>query len=48
MFWLKRLHEIQEQANEKALEKLATDGIQCMINTIKQQNSEILRDYPES
>lgn len=38
MFWLKRLHEIQEkakEANEKALEELAADGIECMINTIK-------------
>ncbi|EAW12458.1 DUF3632 domain-containing protein [Aspergillus clavatus NRRL 1] len=48
MFWLKRLHEIQEEAkeaNEKALEGLATDGIQYMINTIKQRNTEVLRAY---
>ncbi|KAJ6177665.1 hypothetical protein N7519_008126 [Penicillium mononematosum] len=48
MFWLKRLHEIQEEAkeaNEKALEELATDGIQYMINKIKQRNAEVLRAY---
>ncbi|CAG7945146.1 unnamed protein product [Penicillium nalgiovense] len=48
MFWLKRLHEIQEEAkeaNEKALEELATDGIQYMINTIKQRNAEVIRAY---
>ncbi|KGO72074.1 Protein of unknown function DUF3632 [Penicillium italicum] len=48
MFWLKRLHEIQEetrQANEKALEELATDGIEYMVNTIRSRNSEILRAY---
>ncbi|KAJ5413028.1 hypothetical protein N7465_005333 [Penicillium sp. CMV-2018d] len=48
MFWLKRLHEIQEEAkeaNEKALEELATDGIEYMINTIKQRDAEVLRAY---
>jgi hypothetical protein len=48
MFWLKRLHVIQEEAkeaNEKDLEELATDGIQYMINTIKQRNAEVLRAY---
>ncbi|KAJ5757212.1 uncharacterized protein N7511_007394 [Penicillium nucicola] len=48
MFWLKRLHEIQDQAkeaNEKALEELADNGIQYMVNTIKQKNSEVLRAY---
>jgi hypothetical protein len=48
MFWLKRLHQIQKEAkelNEKALEGLATDGIQYMINTIKERNSEVLRAY---
>ncbi|KAF3387260.1 hypothetical protein F1880_000970 [Penicillium rolfsii] len=48
MFWLKRLHELQDEAkeaNEKVLEELAADGIQYMINTIKQRNSEILRAY---
>ncbi|PIG81987.1 hypothetical protein AARAC_002214 [Aspergillus arachidicola] len=48
MFWLKRLHEIQEEAkeaNEKALEELAIDGIQYMINTVKQRNAQVLRAY---
>lgn len=48
MFWLKRLHEIQkdaEEANEKALAELANDGIQYMVSTIKQRNSEVLRAY---
>lgn len=48
MFWLRRLHEIQveaKDANEKALEELATDGIEYMVNTIKERNSEVLRAY---
>ncbi|OQE36959.1 hypothetical protein PENCOP_c011G03683 [Penicillium coprophilum] len=48
MFWLKRLHEIQEEAkeaNEKALEELATDGIEYMVNTVKDRNAEVLRAY---
>ncbi|KAJ5787102.1 hypothetical protein N7457_002092 [Penicillium paradoxum] len=48
MFWLKRLHEIQEEAkdaNENALEELATDGIDYMVNTIKERNAQVLRAY---
>jgi hypothetical protein len=48
MFWLKRLHEIQDEAkeaNEKAPEELAVDCIQYMINTVKERNSEVLRAY---
>ncbi|KAJ5189543.1 hypothetical protein N7491_005872 [Penicillium cf. griseofulvum] len=48
MFWLKRLHEIQEEAkeaNEKALEELATDGIQYMISTIKARDAAVLKAY---
>ncbi|BCR94962.1 DUF3632 domain-containing protein [Aspergillus luchuensis] len=48
MFWLRRLHELQDeakQAGEKALEELAADGIQYMVNTIKDRNSEVLRAY---
>ncbi|KAL2827875.1 hypothetical protein BJY01DRAFT_261770 [Aspergillus pseudoustus] len=48
MFWLKRLHEIQDEAKEagdKVLEELAADGIQYMVNTIKERNSEVLRAY---
>lgn len=49
MFWLKRLHEIQEEAkeaNEKALQELSADGIEYMFNTIKQRNPEILVAMP--
>lgn len=48
MFWLKRLHEIQDEAkeaNEKALEELATDGIEYTTTIIQQRNVEILRVY---
>ncbi|KAL3264021.1 hypothetical protein ABHI18_001162 [Aspergillus niger] len=48
MFWLRRLHEIRDEskeADEKALEELAADGIQYMVNTIKERNSEVLRAY---
>ncbi|KAJ5466822.1 hypothetical protein N7475_004574 [Penicillium sp. IBT 31633x] len=48
MFWLKRLHEIQEEAkeaNEKVLEELATDGIEYMVNTIKDRNAGLIRAY---
>lgn len=48
MFWLKRLHEIQEEAkeaNDKVLEELADDGTQYMINTVKERNSEVLTAY---
>ncbi|XRM38634.1 hypothetical protein ABZX51_002033 [Aspergillus tubingensis] len=48
MFWLRRLHEIQDeakQAGDKYLEELAADGIQYMVNTIKERNSGVLRAY---
>lgn len=48
MFWLKRLHEIQEEAkeaSEQALEELASSGIEYMVNTITERNSEIIRAY---
>ncbi|GLA28417.1 hypothetical protein CBS147346_2426 [Aspergillus niger] len=48
MFWLRRLHEIRDEAkeaDEKPLEELAADGIQYMVNTIKERNSEVLRAY---
>lgn len=48
MFWLKRLHEIEEEAkeaNDKALEELAADGIEYMVNIIKARNAEVLRVY---
>lgn len=49
MFWLKRLHEIQEEAkvaNEKALQVLSADGIEYMFSTVKQSNPEILVAMP--
>ncbi|KJJ33286.1 hypothetical protein AFLA70_818g000290 [Aspergillus flavus AF70] len=48
MFWLKRLHEIQEEAkeaNEKRLEEYATDAIDLMLSDVEKRNSEILRAY---
>lgn len=48
MYWLKRLHEIQEEAkdaNEKRMEELATDAISQMSTVIKDRNSGILRAY---
>jgi hypothetical protein len=48
MFWLKRLHEIQEEAkeaNEKSVEEYATDAIETMVNSVSERNSEILRAY---
>lgn len=48
MFWLKRLHKIEEEAkeaNDKALEELAADGIEYMVNIIKARNAEVLRVY---
>lgn len=48
MYWLKRLHEIQEEAkeaNEKHIEELATDAIARMSEAIKSRNSGILRAY---
>ncbi|RDL35220.1 uncharacterized protein BP5553_07151 [Venustampulla echinocandica] len=48
IYWLKRLHEIQEEAkeaNEKRLEEYATDAIDLMVSNVKERNSEILRAY---
>ncbi|KAI9929731.1 hypothetical protein ASPWEDRAFT_156031 [Aspergillus wentii DTO 134E9] len=48
MFWLKRLHEIQDEAketNEAGLEKYATDAINLMVKYVEDRNSEILRAY---
>lgn len=48
MYWLKRLHEIQEEAkeaNEKRLEEYATDAIEIMVSKVEERNSEILRVY---
>ncbi|KAJ5346648.1 hypothetical protein N7541_009130 [Penicillium brevicompactum] len=48
LFWLKRLNEIQEEAknaNENALEKLASDGVNYMVNTMKERNSEVFKAF---
>ncbi|KAJ5118861.1 hypothetical protein N7526_010498 [Penicillium atrosanguineum] len=48
IYWLKRLHEIQEEAKEakeELLEEYATDAIEYMVSTVMQRNSEILRAY---
>jgi hypothetical protein len=48
MYWLKRLHEIQEEAreaNEKGLEEYATDAIDHMVSCVEIRNSEIRRAY---
>lgn len=48
MYWLKRLHEIQEEAkeaDEKHIEELAADAISRMCRAIKSRNSGILRAY---
>ena len=48
IYWLKRLHEIQEEAkeaNEKRLEEYATNAINTMVSNVEEQNSEILRAY---
>lgn len=48
MYWLKRLHEIQEEAkeaNEKCLEEYATDSINIMVSNVEERNSEILGVY---
>jgi hypothetical protein len=48
MFWIKRLHEIQEEAreaSEKGLEEYATDAIERMTNCAETRNSEVLRAY---
>jgi hypothetical protein len=48
MYWLKRLHEIREEAkeaNEKRLEEYATGAIDRMVSDVEARNSEILRAY---
>ncbi|KAJ5099004.1 hypothetical protein N7532_006005 [Penicillium argentinense] len=48
MFWLKRLHEIQEEtkeAGEKRLGEYATDAIELMVGHVEELNSGILRAY---
>lgn len=48
MYWLKRLHQIQEEAREakeKSMEDLVTDTISRLSEDIKTRNSGILRCY---
>ncbi|CAG7924034.1 unnamed protein product [Penicillium olsonii] len=48
MFWLKRLVQIQEEAEEaddKPLGELAKEGCEYMINMIRDRNSKVLRAY---
>lgn len=48
MFWLKRLHEIRDEAreaNENGLVEHATDCIEWMCNSAEERNSEILRAF---
>ncbi|RGP60306.1 hypothetical protein FLONG3_10914 [Fusarium longipes] len=48
MYWLKRLHEIQDEAkeaNDSHMEELAADSIHSMVNQVEERNSEILRAY---
>ncbi|KAJ5471734.1 hypothetical protein N7530_009091 [Penicillium desertorum] len=48
MYWLKRLHEIQEEAKEakeELLEEYATDAIDYMVGIVEERNSEVLRAY---
>jgi hypothetical protein len=51
MYWLKRLHEIRDEAHaahEEHMEELAADAIERMINTVKERNSGILRAYQKA
>ncbi|KAJ5371914.1 hypothetical protein N7517_003920 [Penicillium concentricum] len=51
MYWLKRLHEIQEaakQASEKIVEECASEAIERMVNEAEERNSEILRVFKDS
>ncbi|KAF9771033.1 hypothetical protein IL306_011345 [Fusarium sp. DS 682] len=48
MYWLKRLHEIRDEAkeaNEDRLEEYATDTIDSMVSIVEERSSEILRVY---
>ncbi|GKU16134.1 unnamed protein product, partial [Fusarium langsethiae] len=51
MYWLKRLHEIRDQAkdaNDNRLEEYATDAIDAMVSNVEERNSEILRAFQNS
>lgn len=48
MFWIKRLHEIREEADRAGkmqLKDFATDAIERMVINMQERNSEVLRAY---
>ncbi|KAJ5096127.1 hypothetical protein NUU61_005483 [Penicillium alfredii] len=48
MYWLKRLHEIcneAEKAGENGLVELAADSIGFMVNNIEERNSNVIRVF---
>ncbi|KGO63202.1 Protein of unknown function DUF3632 [Penicillium expansum] len=48
LYWIKRLHEIQEEAKEakeEILAEYATDAIDYMVGIVEERNSEVLRAY---
>jgi hypothetical protein len=48
MYWLKGLHEIQDEAkesSEKRLVEQATEAVDWMVRNVKDRNSGILRTY---
>lgn len=48
MYWLKRLHEIRDEAHaakKEHMEELAGDSVDSLTITVKDRNSEILRAY---
>ncbi|CAE7194696.1 hypothetical protein CFE70_007434 [Pyrenophora teres f. teres 0-1] len=50
MYWLKRLHEIRDEAkeaNEARLVEYAEDAIERMVSGVKERSSDILRAYKD-
>ena len=50
MYWLKRLHEIRQEAkeaNEKTLEEQTSEAIDRMVSQVHDRNSGILRAYQD-
>lgn len=48
MYWLNRLHEIEEaakEANEGKVEDLATEAIEAMVKYAQERNARVLRAY---
>lgn len=51
MYWLKRLHEIQDaakDAGEKRLKQCAVEAISRMLMDVKERNSDILRVFKDA